>query len=125
MKTGGGAAHDLGTGQRLHLTLKDPKGKAMVSASVVVEGWTPGGHAEEAAARRDGEPAGHGQRNLTTPLTAEADGTAAGDLWAPGLTSVDWVELRSIAYADGSTWTPPSAQACRVAPDPFMLVTVP
>jgi hypothetical protein len=30
--------------------------------------------------------------------------------------------LESLTYKDGSTWTVAGRQACRVAPDPMMLV---
>jgi hypothetical protein len=44
-------------------------------------------------------------------------------VWAPGLTAVVSIELMSVKYSDGSTWTPAQGKTCRVAPDPLMLVT--
>jgi hypothetical protein len=62
-------------------------------------------------------------RALAVPFTAGGDRTATADVWAPGLTAVVSIELMSVKYSDGSTWTPAQGKTCRVAPDPLMLVT--
>jgi hypothetical protein len=38
------------------------------------------------------------------------------------LTSVAWVSVIELRYADGSTWHARPGAECRVTPDPLMLV---
>jgi hypothetical protein len=39
-----------------------------------------------------------------------------------GFTSVRWIDLDSITYADGSMWHSSPQRKCQVVPDRFMLV---
>ncbi len=48
--------------------------------------------------------------------------SVAAELVLPGFTSVGSVELLSITYQDGSTWSLAKGEACRVVPDRLMLV---
>lgn len=113
--------HDGGIGQRLNLTLTRPDAGKIASATVVVEGWTPQGRLQQAVTRE--KPAsGRAQRRLVVAMTAESATSASGDLWAPGLASVDAVELASIEYRDGSQWNPAPGESCRIAPDGTMLI---
>lgn len=111
--------HPAGLGQRLHLTLTSPDERTIASAVVNVRGWTATGRMERAAFS-------HGQglsmRTLTVLLTAGTNRSASTDLWAPGLTAVDSVELYSVTFTDGTNWYPDGGRACRVTPDPMMLV---
>lgn len=118
VKTGNG--HPKGPGQRLHLTLTSPDARTLVSATFNVRGWTA------ARAHMEQTGAAHGPalavRTLQAPLTAGTGRSASADLWAPGLTAVESVELLAVSYADGSTWTPAAGNSCRITPDPLMLI---
>lgn len=118
-----GASHPREQGQRLQLTLTSPDTRTLASATFNVLGWTAQGHLEQTRAHgaqsADGAQA---VRTVQTPLAAGAGRNASADLWAPGLTAVESVELVAVAYTDGSTWTPAAGKSCRVTPDPLMLI---
>jgi hypothetical protein len=123
VKTGAdhfGVDHAKGAGQRLHLKMTSPDARTIASATVNVRGWTAKGRTALLEAGDAGAP---GVRALAVPFTAGGDRTATADVWAPGLTAVVSIELMSVKYSDGSTWTPAQGKTCRVAPDPLMLVT--
>jgi len=113
-------AHPKGIGQRLHLTLTSPDSRTIASAIINVRGWTAKGRAQQVSAGRN---AALLVRTLTIAFTAGTGRNASADAWAPGLTSVTSVELVSVAFADGTTWTPANGKTCRVTPDPLMLIT--
>jgi len=115
-----GTMHPKELGQRLHLTLTSPDSRSIASATVNLRGWTAKGRIEQTG--KD-EGAAQPVRTLTVPFTAGADRTASADVWAPGLTAVSSVELISVAFEDGTTWTQAQGKTCQVTPDPLMLVT--
>ena len=110
-----------GVGQRLYLTLTRPDVRKIVSITVIVEGWTPKGRLQKAAAGAE-SPSARGQQRLMVPLKAESDTAATGELWAPGLSAVDAVELVSIQFRKGSKWSPAAGESCRVAPEGNMRI---
>lgn len=114
-----GSAHPKGPGQRVHLTLTSPGGRAMVNATFTVRGWTAEARMEQARQSHGAPPA---VQILQAPLVAGTNRTATADLWLPGFTAVTSVELLAVTYADGSLWSPPAGKTCRVQPDPFMLI---
>ncbi len=113
------AAHPKGLGQRLRLTLTSPDSRSITSATVNVRGWTAKGRMEQADKAND---AALQVRTLQVSFTAGTDHTATADAWVPGFTAVSSVELLSVAYGDGTTWTPVQGKTCRVKPDPLMLI---
>jgi hypothetical protein len=118
-----GADHPKGVGQRLHLKLNNPDQRMIASATVNLRGWTQKGRTEQLGQVGASDDAALGVRALTVPFTPSTDRTVSADIWVPGLTVVVSVELLSVKYSDGSTWTPPQGKTCRVAPDLLMVVT--
>jgi hypothetical protein len=112
--------HPKGVGQRLHLKLHSPDQRTIASATMNLRGWTAKGQKAQVGSSDD---AALGARTLTIPFTLDADRMSSADIWVPGLTAVLSVELISVNYTDGSTWTPVQGHACRVAPDHLMLIT--
>lgn len=112
--------HPAGVGQWLHLTLANPDSRGIVKARVTVRGYSNRAHVTEAWI--SGQGSADAIRTFTVALAAQSDGAVAGDLWAPGMTAVQTVELGSVTYADGETLNFSGNGTCRVAPDPFMLV---
>lgn len=111
--------HPHGLGQRLHLTLTSPDARILASATLNVRGWTAVGHLQQAAAKASPVQA---VRMVQVLLSAETGRNSSADLWVPGLTSVESVELLAVSYADRSTWAPAAGKSCRVTPDPLMLI---
>jgi hypothetical protein len=112
--------HAKGVGQRLHLKLHSPDQRTIASATMNLRGWTAKGRKAQVGSSDD---AALGTRTLTVTFTLDGDRMSSADIWVPGLTAVVSVELLSVNYTDGSTWTPVQGHACRVTPDHLMLVT--
>jgi hypothetical protein len=115
-----------GLAQLLHLTLANPPDSRVARATVTVRGLLPktratltpltlGADASDAAKTLEvAFPAG------TDP--AGTDKAASAELWVPGLSAVYSIDLVSVTYADGSTWTANTARTCRTPIDGIMLV---
>lgn len=115
--------HPRGIGQWLHLVFAKFNGvadrPAATNATLAVRGWTAKPRIASAAASQD---ISHAVRRIQVTLKPGPDGSVTADLWAQGLTAVDFVDLLSVSYADGSKWTPAAGNRCRVRPDPLMLI---
>jgi hypothetical protein len=103
--------------QRIHLALGDRQTAKVVSARVVVQGYSGKGRMAQASMNLTADL----KRTVDVSFTPEENGSAS-DLVLPGFTAVSSIRLESIAYDDGSTWKVAAEQTCRVAPDPLMLV---
>lgn len=121
MRTVNDGAH-RGIGQQLELTLKNQSKRAAVSAiRIIVYGWNANGRALPAGMTNSS--VGNASRKLDIKLTIHPGATAGTDVWVSGLTSVDSIELAGVRYADGSRWKAPASRACRIVPDPEMLIS--
>lgn len=126
VRTGTGlpkAEHAKGMGQRLHLKLKSPDERMIDRVTVNLRGWTSTGRTEQLGQMSASKESSLKMQTLTVFLLPGADHTATVDVWANGLTAVVSVELLSVKYSDGSTWTPTQGKSCRVTPDHLMLIT--
>ncbi|HLY41952.1 MAG TPA: hypothetical protein VKR52_12115 [Terracidiphilus sp.] len=90
-------------------------------ASVAVHGLNGKTHLAQTDTLHAGQP--DVSRALELSFVPDADQTVTSHLILPGFTSVSSIDVLSVTYADGSMWKPTEGRACRVAPDPFMLVT--
>ncbi len=52
-----------------------------------------------------------------------AKGTGDSDLSIERVSTIRWVDLDSITYADGSVWHASEQSKCRAVPDPIMLIS--
>lgn len=57
------------------------------------------------------------------PSPLQHGGLLAATIYTHRLTSVQFVELKEVRYADGSSWREPAEGACQFVPNGFMLVT--
>ncbi|HVN93632.1 MAG TPA: hypothetical protein VMT38_08050 [Terracidiphilus sp.] len=112
-----------GVGQWLHLKLKSPDARTIDSAALSLRGYTATGRTEQLGPAKPTKETTLKMQTLTVYLIPGADHTSTVDVWASGLTAVVSVELLSVKYSDGSTWTPAEGNSCRVAPDHLMLIT--
>lgn len=117
----GKTQHPAGIGQRLHLTLKNPESKQIRSAELTIHGVTAKGRVMDAlSSKGDSSDA---TQNMSVRFLTESDGSATADVWVPGVTAVQSIALDSAVYSDGSTWKAADGMACRVTPDPLMLIS--
>jgi hypothetical protein len=108
-----------GVGQLLHFNLHSPDQRTIASATMHLRGWTMKVRTAKVGSSEDVTlPV----QTLTVSFTPNGDNAVKADVWAPGLTAVESVELLSVKYTDGSTWTPVQGHACRVTPDHMMLI---
>jgi len=117
VKTDG--AHPRGIGQWLSLSLTSLNQKPVESATLEVRGLMPEGHITEAAAGGGGEAL----QTFHVSFVAGPGQSSVASLWVPGMSAVERIDLLSVSYGDGSIWKLADGQSCRVAPDPFMLIT--
>ena len=108
-------------GQRISLNLKDSQSDHIVSATVRVRGWN--GKHRMLSTPTDSNQRWNAEKTLKIRFVDENDGSVSGDLWIGGFTGVDSLQLVDLTYADGRIWKPSGSAACRVQPDPLMLIS--
>jgi hypothetical protein len=103
--------------QALRLTLTNLSPHSIVSAQVVVHGFSnkwryvPVLGADPDLAR-----------TVDVALDVKGNGEASRNLSLSRFTAITAVDVNAITYADGSTWRTSSPGACSASPDLFMLV---
>jgi hypothetical protein len=107
-------------GQKISLTLKDPRHARITAATVRVHGLTG-----KNRMLQTGSEAGTPDAVTTIRLSfgPQGDAGVTGDLWVPGFTAVTLIELQEVSYSDGSTWKVSGTDICHVQPDPLMLIS--
>ena len=115
-----GALH-RGPGQQLQLTLDNSKLTAISAIRITVHGWS--GTGRTLPAIKANSSYATASRTLDLALSIGANETADTDVWVSGLTAVDSIDLESVSYSDGSSWKSSDSQACRIMPDPMMLIS--
>ena len=111
-------SHPTGVGQWLHLTLVNPRSRQIVKATMTIHGLSNKARITQTAMGDTSDVV----RTMTVPFAAASTGTVAGDVRVAGVTAVQRIDLDTVVYADGATESFAAQPACRVAPDPFMLV---
>jgi hypothetical protein len=111
---------DQKSGQRILLTLKDSP-TSVVTATIRVRGLNGTNHMLKTPVTTS--ESWNASRTINITFVDQGGNTAQGDLWIPGFTSVTSIQLLAVSYANGSTWKSSSSNACRVQPDPMMLIT--
>jgi hypothetical protein len=107
-------------GQRIFLTLNDSHPATIIAATVKVRGLTGKNHMLQTA----GDPAADGEATkiMEINFAAGQKGGVTGDLYIPGFTAVNSIELVQVSYSDGRIWRIGADNVCRVTPDPMMLI---
>lgn len=117
MQVNGG--HSAGVGQWLHLMLDDHGSGTIAKMTVTIHGMSNKGRITQADLN-GGSP--DAQRTMTVQFAASASSPVVSDVWVPGMTAVQRIDLDSVVYADGETENFTAQQACHVRPDPLMLI---
>ena len=108
-------------GQRISLDLKDSRPARIVAATVRVHGLN--GKNRMVLTPTDTTQRWNAVKTLKVNFAEQKDGTVSADLWIGGFTSVSSIQLMDVSYSDGSIWKISRSNACRVQPDPLMLIT--
>lgn len=111
--------HPAGVGQWLHLMLADRGSSQIVSATVTIHGMSGKTGITLAATGGNSSDAEH---TMTVELSAAEPGWVAANAWVSGMTAVQRIDLDSVVYSDGTVSSFAGRQACRVTPDPLMLI---
>jgi len=107
-------------GQRIVLTLNDSHPASIVAATVKVFGLTGKNHTLETAG--NSSASGEATRTMNVTFTATQNNGVSTDLYIPGFTAVNFIELIQVSYNDGRVWRIGGSGVCRVTPDPVMLI---
>ncbi len=106
--------------QHIRLVLSDEVAQNAVAARIVVRGLS--GRSRTVLTPAAGTPAADRTRTVHVKLTPASPTENSADLILPGFSTVLSVQLVSLTYRDGTTWSAPAGDACRVTPDPLMPV---
>ena len=68
------------------------------------------------------EPTADAVRNVHLANSVPADESRTRTVSVKDLTSVAWISVIELRYADGSTWHARPGSECRVVPDGMMLI---
>jgi hypothetical protein len=106
--------------QRIQLTMTNPSPKEIVSAQITIYGFSDKSRAIPLAGAKDTPDL---RKTVNLVLDVKGNDHVSSDLSLHRFTSVAYVELDSITYADGATWKASPRSACSVTPELFMLVS--
>jgi hypothetical protein len=107
--------------QKLDLQLSNPRDtRAVTHAQITVHGLTAHGRITPAASGSSATATVAKQVDLQ--LSVAPGASASAGLVFKGFTSVRWIDLDSLTYADGSTWHASPQHNCQIVPNRFMLV---
>lgn len=111
-----------GIAQLLHLIVTNPDSRQIVAARVRVRGLSGKGRMTLTANQDATQGAGDTTRSLEARFSTGAGKEVSSDVWVPGMTAVLDVELNSVTFADGTTRKFAGVEACRIGPEPLMLI---
>jgi hypothetical protein len=106
--------------QRIQLTMTNPSAREIVNAQITVHGFSDKSRAIPLVS---GTSTPDLTKKFNLGLNVKGNDHASSDLSLRRFTSVAYVDLDSLTYADGATWKASSPGACSVSPDPLMLVS--
>jgi hypothetical protein len=116
-----GVERQHGVRQHLQLALNNSKPTAIESIRITVHGWSAKGRTVPASGADLSDA--DALQTVDLKVNIGPHETAQTDVWVSGLTAVDSIDLVGVNYSDGSSWKP-LAQACRIVPDPEMLISL-
>jgi hypothetical protein len=106
--------------QRIQLIVTNPSPKEIASAQITVHGFSDKWRSIPLASAASTPDL---TKSVNIVLNVKGNDHASSDLSLLRFTSVAYVDLDSLTYADGATWKASSPGACSVSPDLFMLVS--
>ncbi len=109
-----------GQEQRIQLTMTNPSPREIVRAQITVYGFSDKWRAIPLASATDSPDL---KKTVNLVLNVKGNDHASSDLSLSRFTSVAYVNLDSLTYADGATWKASTPAACSVTPELLMLVS--
>jgi hypothetical protein len=115
---------DTTASQKLKLQLNyltDPQlhPSNIISAQITVHGLTAKGRIAPASSDPDDNTIA---KQVDLALTIAPGSTASTAMLFKGFTSVRWITLDSLTYANGTTWHPAAHKSCSIVPNRYMAV---
>jgi hypothetical protein len=115
---------DTTASQKLKLQLSyltDPQlhSSNIIAAQITVHGLTAKGRIAPASSDPDDNTIA---KQVDLALTIAPGRAASTDMLFKGFTSVRWITLDSLTYANGSTWHPAAHRSCSIVPNRYMAV---
>jgi hypothetical protein len=113
---------DTTASQKLKLQLSyltDPHSSNITGAQITVHGLTAKGRIAPASSDPDDNTIA---KQVDLALTIAPGRTASTAMLFKGFTSVRWITLDSLTYANGSTWHPAAHRSCSIIPNRYMAV---
>jgi hypothetical protein len=103
--------------------MKNTRLQRIVAAELEVHGTSDKGRVMPArGAVLSSEPTADAVRNVHLASSVPADQSRTHTVSVRDLTSVAWISVIELRYADGSTWHAHPGSECRVVPDSMMLI---
>jgi hypothetical protein len=110
-------------GQSIELSMKNTRLARIVAAELEVHGTSNKSRVVPAGgAVLTNEPTADAMRNVQLASSVPAEETRTRTVSVKDLTSVAWISVIELRYADGSTWHARPGSECRVVPDGMMLI---
>jgi hypothetical protein len=109
------------TGLSIDLSMKNTRLQRIVAADLEVHGTSNKSRVLRMNAVAD-QPIADALRNVHLVSSVPADQTRMRTVSVKDLTSVGWISVMELRYADGSTWHARPGSECRVIPDGMMLI---
>lgn len=111
------------TEQSISLSMKNTRLQRIVAAELEVHGTSNKSRVVPArGASLTNEQTADAVRNVHLVSSVPADETRRHTVTVKDLTSVAWISVIELRYADGSTWHATPGSQCRVVPDRMMLI---
>jgi hypothetical protein len=109
--------------QSFDLSMKNTRLQRIVAAELEVHGTSNRSRVMPAkGAVLTSEPTADAVRNIHLASSVPADESRTRTVSVKDLTSVAWISVIELRYADGSTWHARPGSECRVVPDGMMLI---
>ena len=109
--------------QAFDLSIKNTHLQRIVAAELEVHGTSNKGRVRPArGAVLSSEPSSDAVRNVHLASSVPADESRTDTVSVRDLTSISWINVIELRYADGSTWHAHPGAECRVIPNGMMLI---
>jgi hypothetical protein len=108
--------------QSIDLSMKNTRLQRIVAAELEVHGTSKSRVVPAGGAVLTNEPTADAVRNVHLANSVPAEQSRTRTVSVNDLTSVAWISVIELRYADGSTWHARPGAECRVTPDGVMLI---